>query len=263
MSRPQVSGRRTRARGTPSARPQRSDWRPASEPERCSRYSPKQTSASDGRDRDRREQRVEGQTMSPAGIGHRRDHREESRKCSTSHEHLASTSGRTVLLCSSRPEPGEKERIDGNVDMARARVVPARHRRRQAHLRRSLAQRTDLPRLRARSRAGRPDRSHARARRPRRRRGRAAAEARLQGGRNGRADGLALGERRPGRRARPVQQGRDGRARRRPAHTDERIPLELGARRHVHGRAGRVRHPRRRTRRSTSPATPASSATCS
>ena len=246
-----------------SARPQSSDWKPASEPGRSSRYSPKQTSADDRCERDRRQQRVEGQPVCATGVGHRRDDREESRKRSTSHEHLASPSGRTVLLCSSRPEPGEKERIDGNVDMAGARVVPARHRRRQAHLRRSVAQRSDLPRLRARPRARRRDRGHARARRSRRRRGRAPAEARLQGGRDGRADGVALGERRRGRRGRRVQQGRDGRARRRPVHADERLPFELGARRHVHGRAGGVRHPRRRARRSTSPATRASSATCS
>ena len=50
-----------------SARPQRSDWKPASEPERCSRYSPKQMSASDCGDRDGREQRVERQAVAPHG----------------------------------------------------------------------------------------------------------------------------------------------------------------------------------------------------
>ena len=190
------------------ARPQRSDWSPASEPARCSRYSPKQMSAVTAVNGTAASSASNARPCAPRASAAAATHREQSRKRSTSHEHLASPSSRTVLLCSRRPETRRKGTSDGDIDLARARVLPARHRRRQAHLRRPVAERTDLPRLRARARAGRRDRSHPRARRPRRRRGRAPAEARLQGDRDGRADGLARGERRPGRRRGRVQQGR-------------------------------------------------------
>jgi len=114
----------------------------------------------------------------------------ECRKRSTSHGQLASPSDRTILLCSQRQESRGKGRFDGDIDMARARVVPSRHERRQAHLRRPVAQRPDLPRLGAGARARRRDRGHARPRRPRRRRDRAPEEPRLQGDRHGRADGV-------------------------------------------------------------------------
>ena len=65
----------------------------------------------DRRERDRRQQRVEREAVGAAGVGHRRDDREESRKCSTSHEHLASPSGRTVLLCSCRPQSPAKRNV--------------------------------------------------------------------------------------------------------------------------------------------------------
>ena len=98
-----MAGERTAHESTSSAsaRPQRSDCSAASEPSsRRSRYSPKPTSA---------ETAVKGTAASSAskreavrstGVGHCRNDREQSRKHSTSHELLASLSGRTVLLCS-------------------------------------------------------------------------------------------------------------------------------------------------------------------
>ena len=61
-----------------------------------------------------------------------------------------------------------------------------------------------------------------------------------------------------------LQQGRHDRRRRREVHADERVPLELDARRLVRAASRPASSSRPRTgRRSTSPATPASSATCS
>ena len=63
--------------------------------------------------------------------------------------------------------------------------------------------------------------------------------------RHGRAEGLARREGRE-RRTRPrLQQGRHDGGRRRQVHADERVPLELGTRRDVHRRAGRLRDPAR------------------
>ena len=57
-----------------------------------------------------------------------------------------------------------------NTHLARSRDLSPRHGRRQAHLHRPVPRRQpEVPRGRARARAGRPDRHHARARRPRRR----------------------------------------------------------------------------------------------
>ena len=95
--------------------------------------------------------------------------------------------------------------------------------------------------------ARRRDRGHARSRRPRRRRGRDCSRSsacKVAGmvelmawlAANGVPDDALV----------PFNKGGTVEHRRRPAHADERIPLELGARRHVHGRAGGVRHPRRR-----------------
>ena len=165
------------------------------------------------------------------------------------------------------PQAREKE-TDGRHDahLARPRGVPPRHRRRQAHLRRPVPERQpEVPRERADAGARRHHRAHARPRRPRRRHRRPREAARLRpSSRSSSSQRLA---RQAGRRrdeAAGPEQGRHGRRRRREVHAHERVPLRLGAGRLVRAASRRASSSRPRTaRRSTSPATRASSATCS
>ena len=180
---------------------------------------------------------------------------------------LRRRSGRSCAV-TLRASAATRRRLHGrrNADVARPLRLPARHARRQADLRRPVPERQpEVPRERADARARRHRRAHARPRRPRRRHGldRLAASARRSSRRSSSKSWLGK-QGADGRRAARHQQGRLAGDRRDPLHADERVPLvELGRGR-VPRRGVRARDPaRERDDRSTSPATRASSATCS
>ena len=162
-------------------------------PDRSSRYSPKQFSAVTAvRGIAASGAEFERQAVVPTGVESRRDDREESRKHSTSHEHLASPSDRTVLLCSFRPDPGEREPSDGSVDVARPRCLPPRHAGgKRIYVDPFLNGNPKCPGGGADAGARRRDRAHPRPRRPRRRHGRPARSTACTVVAHGRARGLA------------------------------------------------------------------------
>ena len=132
--------------------------------------------------------------------------------------------------------------------MARTRVVPSRHGRRQAHLHRPVpAGEPEDARLGEDPGALRRDCDHARPRRSSRRRRRHLEEVPRRGDRrDGGAEAVARLAGRERRRPARDQQGRHAGDRRDQVHADERVPLVGHARRRLRRRGSRARGPVRR-----------------
>ena len=121
-------------------RAQRSAWRPPTASSRSSRYAPNATSAATAANGIGAEQRVEREAVRAVPVGERRSDARagpEARGVPRPHSFAPGPDGPSMLN-----ELADERSSHGNTHLARARVVPARHRRRQAHLRRPVPQAT-------------------------------------------------------------------------------------------------------------------------
>ena len=148
--RSRATGRRTRERRGTSASAQSRACSPPTESSRRSRYAPNATSAATAVNGTAASSASKARPCAPRASANAAASSEEGRESTTSHGHLASLSARTVLLCSRRSTIDERSSY-GVTHLARSCLVPPRHGRRQAHLRRPVGQRADAARQARRS----------------------------------------------------------------------------------------------------------------